>query len=147
MGRDEEGVGEWVARKGLAERVHLTGLVPYEAMPSYYRLADTLVLPSLKEKRQQEQFGYVLVEAMACGLPVLGSDCGAIPEVIGDIKRIFPFGSAKELQKLILYWRGKPRAPQKMAARKRALDHYSSKKLSKHIAEIYSRVLSSAGYA
>jgi glycosyltransferase involved in cell wall biosynthesis len=146
VGRDEEGVGEWVARKGLSEQVSLVGQVPYADMPGYYRLADTLVLPSLKEKRQQEQFGYVLAEALACGLPVLGSDCGAIPEVIGDEKRIFPWGSAKELHRLILYWREKAQLPPRKAARKRALEHYSSKKLSKSIADIYFRLLSPDGY-
>ena len=141
VGRDEEGVGEWVAQKGLSDRVRLAGMVPYGEMAKYYRLADILVLPSLKEKRQQEQFGYVLAEAMACGLPVLGSDCGAIPEVIGDEKRIFQWGSAEELQRLILHWKEKPQMPQRFAARKRAQSYYSLGKFSQRLIQIYNGLL------
>src|SRR5208283_3644633 len=126
VGMDEEGVGKWVADNGLSDRVHLAGFVAYAQMPQYYRLSDMLVLPSLKEKRQQEQFGYVLAEAMACGVPVLGSNCGAIPEVIGDSKRIFQPGSLEQLSHLILNWKRKPRAPQRNKARQRALEKYSS---------------------
>ncbi len=72
VGRDEEGVGKWIVEKGLSSEVHLAGFVPYDQMPRYYRSSNILVLPSRKEKRQQEQFGYVLAEAMACGLPALG---------------------------------------------------------------------------
>jgi glycosyltransferase involved in cell wall biosynthesis len=110
-------------------------------MPKYYRLSGMLVLPSLKEKRQQEQFGYVLAEAMACGVPVLGSDCGAIPEVIGDARRIFKSGSADELAQLIMEWKRKPQAPQRLEARKRSQSHYSSSNLSQNLARIYQGLL------
>jgi glycosyltransferase involved in cell wall biosynthesis len=141
VGKDEEGVGKWVADNGLSDRVHLAGFVPYDRMPKYYRLSGMLVLPSLKEKRQQEQFGYVLAEAMACGVPVLGSDCGAIPEVIGDARRIFKSGSADKLAQLIMEWKRKPQAPQRLEARKRSQSHYSSSNLSQNLARIYQGLL------
>ena len=51
---------------------------------------DVLVLPSRTTRRWAEQFGHVLLEAMAAGAVVVGSDSGAIPEVIGEAGVIFP---------------------------------------------------------
>jgi glycosyltransferase involved in cell wall biosynthesis len=54
-------------------------------------------LPSLTTPRWKEQFGRVLIEAMACGVPVVGSDSGEIPQVVGDAGLIFPEGDAAGL--------------------------------------------------
>lgn len=61
------------------------------------RKLDALVLPSKTTAVWKEQFGRVLTEAMACGVPVIGSDSGAIPEVIGETGLIFPEGDINEL--------------------------------------------------
>ena len=58
---------------------------------------DLLVIPTETTKRIREQFGRVIVEAMASGVPVVGSTCGAIPEVIGDAGSVFPEGNAPAL--------------------------------------------------
>jgi glycosyltransferase involved in cell wall biosynthesis len=58
---------------------------------------DVLVIPTQTTKRIREQFGRVIVEAMASGVPVIGSTCGAIPEVIGDAGLIFAEGDADDL--------------------------------------------------
>jgi glycosyltransferase involved in cell wall biosynthesis len=58
-----------------------TGL-SHDRMPEAYAEMDVLVLPSRTTPRWSEQFGRVLVEALWCGLPVVGSDSGAIPWVI-----------------------------------------------------------------
>ena len=50
------------------------------------------MLPSLTRPNWKEQFGRVLIEAMASGVPVIGSDSGAIPDVIGQAGLIFPEG-------------------------------------------------------
>jgi glycosyltransferase involved in cell wall biosynthesis len=54
------------------------------------RAFDVMVLPSRSIPTWREQFGRVLTEAMACGTPLIGSSCGAIPEVIGDAGLIVP---------------------------------------------------------
>lgn len=66
----------------LSERVHIVGYVPHTDAPKYLSLFDTLVLPSETQPNWKEQFGRVLVEALACGTPLLGSDSGEIPYVI-----------------------------------------------------------------
>ena len=63
---------------------------------------DVLVLPSRSMPYWKEQFGRVLVEAMACGVPVIGSDSGAIPAVIGDAGLVFPEGDDRALADRIL---------------------------------------------
>jgi glycosyltransferase involved in cell wall biosynthesis len=60
---------------------------------------DILVLPSRTFPNWSEQFGRVLVEAMACGVCVVGSDAGEIPHVIGDAGLIFPEDNLERLRK------------------------------------------------
>jgi glycosyltransferase involved in cell wall biosynthesis len=62
-----------------------------------YHELDLFVMPTETTDRIREQFGRVLVEAMASGVPVIGSTCGAIPEVIGDAGLVFPERDASAL--------------------------------------------------
>ncbi len=71
--------------------------ISHEEVYSVYKLIDFLILPSLTGKGWKEQFGRVLVEGMAGGVPVIGSDSGAIPEVIGDAGLLFKEGNSEEL--------------------------------------------------
>jgi glycosyltransferase involved in cell wall biosynthesis len=64
--------------------VRFEGFVPFEKRSAFFAGIDALALPSRTQRTWKEQFGRVLAEAMACGLPCLGSDSGAIPEVIGE---------------------------------------------------------------
>jgi glycosyltransferase involved in cell wall biosynthesis len=68
-----------VQRMGLEENIHFIGYVPFELMPALYREAVLLVFPSL-----YEGFGIPLLEAMACGCPVIVSNTSSMPEVCGD---------------------------------------------------------------
>jgi glycosyltransferase involved in cell wall biosynthesis len=68
-----------IARLGVSGAVVLTDYAREEDMPSLYRASDLLAFPSL-----YEGFGIPVVEAMACGCPVLTSDVSALPEVAGD---------------------------------------------------------------
>jgi len=82
---------------GLSERVEFVPNVPNMEMPAYLSGLDVLVLPSLTRPNWKEQFGRILIEAMACGVPVVGSSSGEIPEVIGQAGLIFPEGNAEAL--------------------------------------------------
>jgi glycosyltransferase involved in cell wall biosynthesis len=83
---------------GLAGRVLFQGSLPSSKLPDLYRQLDVLVVPSRSRPNWIEQFGRVLIEAMACGVPVVGSDCGEIPNVVGDAGLIFPEGNVQALQ-------------------------------------------------
>lgn len=67
---------------GLRGRVRWVPAVPHAAAPELLSAFDALVLPSLTRPGWKEQFGRVLIEAAACGTPVIGSDSGEIPHLI-----------------------------------------------------------------
>jgi glycosyltransferase involved in cell wall biosynthesis len=68
-----------IERLGLQERVRVLGHVPDDALPALYAAADVFTLPSL-----HEGFGLPVLEAMACGTPVVASNAYSLPEVCGD---------------------------------------------------------------
>ncbi|MEM6424869.1 MAG: hormogonium polysaccharide biosynthesis glycosyltransferase HpsO [Cyanobacteria bacterium P01_D01_bin.128] len=90
---------------GVGDRLIWVESVPHDDVPRYINLMDTLVLPSETTYRfktltavgWKEQFGHVIIEAMACRVPVIGSDSGEIPYVIGDAGLVFPEGDATAL--------------------------------------------------
>lgn len=71
-----------LADAGIPERVSFHGFIPHLKTPEYLSAFDLLVVPSETQTSWKEQFGRVIVEAMACGTPVVGSDSGEIPVLI-----------------------------------------------------------------
>ena len=84
-------------RLGITDRiVWIDGMLP-EKVPEYVNCMNALVLPSRTTPDWVEFFGRVLIEGMACEVPVIGSDSGEIPRVVGDAGLIFPEGDAEAL--------------------------------------------------
>jgi len=81
-GRMEGEMRAWAARQGGRARI-VTG-VPHERVPEQLNAMDLLCAPSRTTPRWKEQLGRMLTEAMACGVPVVGSDSGEIPRVVAD---------------------------------------------------------------
>ena len=98
------GSGEYKADLvGIAEELRIAdrivwidGMLP-EKVPEYVNCMDTVVLPSRTTPDWVEFFGRVLIEGMACEVPVIASDSGEIPHVVGDAGLIFPEGDAVAL--------------------------------------------------
>lgn len=67
----------------------------------YYSALDVFVLPSRTTKKWKEQFGRVLIEAMLCGVPVIGSSSGEIPKVMGEVGLVFKEQNSDDLVKKI----------------------------------------------
>jgi glycosyltransferase involved in cell wall biosynthesis len=89
-GPDEPAFHELAKRLGIADRVRFVGGKPLDELPGVINAMDVLALPSRTTATWKEQFGRVIIEAHACGVPVVGSDSGAIPQVVGAGGRIVP---------------------------------------------------------
>ena len=76
---EEENLPDLIHHLGLDGCVHLVGSVPDEDLPLFYNASRLFVLPSL-----HEGFGIPCLEAMACGVPVITTARGALPEIVGD---------------------------------------------------------------
>ncbi|MEX1019497.1 MAG: glycosyltransferase family 1 protein [Litorilinea sp.] len=74
-----------VTELGLEDAVIFTGYVPAADLPALYSAADCFLLPSL-----YEGFGFPVLEAMACGTPVVCSNVSSLPEIAGDAARLVP---------------------------------------------------------
>ncbi len=127
------------ARLGLAERVVFVGQQPSTVMPEVMRGFDALVGPSLTTPRWKEQFGRMFVEAMACGVPVIGSDSGEIPNVIGDAGLIVPEGDTIALRAAIARLRDDHEERRALAARgrERVLQLYTQEAIARHTYAVY----------
>jgi glycosyltransferase involved in cell wall biosynthesis len=86
----------------ISDRVHFDHTISSAAMPVYLQQLDVLVLSSRTKPNWKEQFGRALVEAMACEVPVIGSDSGEIPNVIGSAGLLFPEGDVGTLHSHLL---------------------------------------------
>ena len=86
-----------VSRARLDDRVLFTGPVAHEDLPGTYRAVDVLAVPSVPTPDWTEQFCRVAVEAMACGVPVVASDTGALRDVVGEAGLLVPPGEPQLL--------------------------------------------------
>lgn len=67
------------AERGVSERIIWSGVQPHRMLPLYYRAADVLLVCS-----HSESFGLAALEAQSCGIPVVGTAVGGLPQVIAD---------------------------------------------------------------
>jgi len=87
-GPGQERIEHLLKRADVQYRYTFAGSLPYSRMADVYCASDVFVLPSVAVPGWQEQFGMSLIEAMACGRPVVASMSGAIPEIAGDNVRL-----------------------------------------------------------
>ena len=123
----------------IADRVRFAGRIDGAAMPAFYRDLDVLVLPSRTLPSWKEQFGRVLIEAMACGVAVVGSDSGEIPHVIGEAGKVFPEGDVASLAVQLQQLADDPaqRAALARAGRERALACFTMTEIAARTVAIY----------
>jgi glycosyltransferase involved in cell wall biosynthesis len=97
----EPALRKQIATLGLEQRIRIVSELPPKELTPVMNAIDALVLPSRTVPTWKEQFGRVIIEAHACGTPVIGSDSGAIPEVIGDGGLVFREGDVVDLARSI----------------------------------------------
>jgi len=114
--------------------------VPHHQMPAYLNALDVLVLPSRTTPRWKEQFGRVIIEALACGVPVIGSDSGHIPYLINDTGGglIFPEGDIEALAQTMDELLSNPGQREALAqrGRQRVLEKYTWSRIAQRVADV-----------
>ena len=127
----------------ISERVTFRNHITSHEMPAFYQGLDLFVLTSRTLPNWKEQFGRVLIEAMACEVVVLGSDSGEIPNVIGEAGMIFPEGDVAQLRSQLQHLLDYPNERQRLAklGRQRVLAHYSMAQIARQTVDIYREIL------
>jgi glycosyltransferase involved in cell wall biosynthesis len=124
---------------GIDSRVHFDPPIPSSDVPDYMRQLDLAVLPSITQPNWKEQFGRALIEAMACQVPVVGSNSGEIPNVIGDAGLIFPEGDVAALRAHIETLQRDPARRRELGVRGRArvLEHFTQARIAAETYAVY----------
>jgi L-malate glycosyltransferase len=133
------------AQKGIADKVRFVPSIPHAEVPKYLNVIDILVLPSYTVPHWKEQFGQILVQAMCCEIPVLGSTHAEIPHVIGDAGLTFEERNVDDLQAKLemLTSSADLRKAFGNAGRSRVLGNYTNDIIARKTLEIYSSLLQS----
>jgi glycosyltransferase involved in cell wall biosynthesis len=141
-GPDEAELRVLARDRGVTDRVEFAPAVPATAIPGVLAGMDVLALPSLTRPNWMEQFGRVLIEAMACGVPVVGSDSGEIPNVIADAGLIVPEGDAAPLRIALANLLAQPDQREALArqGRARVLERFTQEQVARKIATVYQQV-------
>ncbi|MEK6591044.1 MAG: glycosyltransferase [Nitrospinota bacterium] len=129
---------------GVADNTIFLDAVPNHYLPLIYSKIDILVLPSLTTTGWKEQFGRVLIEAMACGVTVVGSSSGEIPEIIGDAGLIFEKGNISALSKILekLILDSDLRKKLGMMGRERVLQNFTWGSIAERLCNVYKEIIS-----
>jgi glycosyltransferase involved in cell wall biosynthesis len=128
---------------GVGDRVTVEPPVSSTDVPATLRELDVLVLPSLTTPAWKEQFGRVLIEAMACKVPVIGSDSGEIPQVIGNAGLVTPEGDADALTDALARIRDDAdlRADLGRRGRARVIEQYTHARIAEQTVQVYRQVM------
>lgn len=143
VGRPQEGgeTEKLIERLGIGDRLRFVSGISTEKLVDYYAEAALAVVPSL-----YEGFGLPAGEAMACGLPVVSTRGGALPEVVGDAGVLVGAGDARAIAVAVEDLLDNPdrRAELGQQARQRILDKFCWNLAARQMSDYYYRVLASA---
>lgn len=142
---------KWATENNLQNRLIWVESIPHDQVYQYMNLMNVLVLPSettdkfktLTAAGWKEQFGHVLIEAMACQVPVIGSNSGEIPHVIGEAGLVFPEGNAEALKNCLVQLIEHPEYARNLAKQgyERVIKNYTNKALAQQLLKFYKNLL------
>jgi glycosyltransferase involved in cell wall biosynthesis len=142
-GEEEPRLRALAAQRGLGARFCIHPGVPSDQVPAFLHTLDVVVMPSIEIESWKEQFGRVLVEGMACGVNVVGSNSGEIAHVIGDAGLVFPPGDAAALAECLRRLRDDPqlRAELREKGLRRARETYTQQSVADQTVAAYREVM------
>ncbi|HIC93621.1 MAG TPA: glycosyltransferase family 1 protein [Anaerolineae bacterium] len=130
-----------VEELGLRDEVLFPGYIPFEELPLWYNAAELFVYPSL-----HEGFGLPVLEAMACGTPVVASQTSSLPEVVGEAGMLVDprdIGGLAEAMERALMDEGRRREMRERGLRRAA--GFSWERTARETAQVYRRAMESGG--
>ncbi len=132
----------WAEQRGFANRVRVL-LVGHSEVPRYLQAMDVMVAPSQTTPKWKEQFGRMIVEGFATGLPVIGSDSGEIPYVIDDAGVVVPESDAKAWTAAISEMLSSEARRRELgeAGRERFQSLYTSTRVAEKYIDFYRRIM------
>ncbi len=138
----EAWIEDFAAARGLADRVDGPAAIAPVAVPEFMNTLDVLVLPSIPTVSWVEQFGRVLVEAMACKVAVVASDCGEIPGVVGDAGILVEPGDQRELRGALERLRDGPERRSELGrrGRQRVLANFTQQRIAATTVDFYREI-------
>lgn len=138
-GTEEEELKKLVKELNIEENVKFLGFISDDEKYSYYKSADVCVFPSI-----YEPFGIVLLEAMACGKPVVASNVGGIPFVVVDGKTglVFESGNVNDLaEKVVILLKNKKLREKMGDAGKERAKEFTWDKIAEQTVDLYKEIL------
>lgn len=134
---------------GVASRIRWVPHILSQEIPAYMNAFDAFVLPSRTTSRWKEQFGRVLIEAMASETPVVGSSSAEIPRVIGDAGLVFPEGDAAALSDRLQRLQDDRHLALELGAKGRArvVEKFTHRRIAAETLSAYEQALTGSGSA
>ena len=138
-GEERAALEQLAVELGMSERVEFCGDLASHDVPGLLNQLDVLVLPSRTTPAWREQFGRVLIEAMACGVPVIGSSSGQIPYVIGTAGLIFREGDWSALAEHLRALQGDRELRRRLGedGRQRVLENFTQRQIAAQTVAAY----------
>ena len=123
-----------IKKLNLEKRVNFFSNLTQEDLRKTYCEAELAIIPSL-----YEGFGFAAIEAMACGVPLISSSGGALPEVIKDTGIIIPPKNVKEIYNSVDYLLSPPNSAKELAKKgiQRANSKFSWTAIAKQLEKVY----------
>jgi glycosyltransferase involved in cell wall biosynthesis len=142
-GPERDTLRAYAQHLGIAERIEWIEWIASTEMPAQYQQLDVLVVPSLTRPNWKEQFGRVLIEAMASGVPVIGSDSGAIPDIVGETGLIVPEGDVSALADAICKLQRDAELRGRLGAegRARVLAQFTHEQVARDTVRVYGQMM------
>ena len=129
-----------IQQANLESNIKLLGFIPEELLATYYQSVDLFVLPTLL----YEGFGLVIIEALACGTPVIATPIGAISDVLGPLGQEFLFhdNTPEAIAAGINHWldRGVSREVQK-SCQAFCMEHFNKEKICRQLEDVFVEVV------
>ena len=142
FGSEEANLRQQAVELNITDNIVWRGSVPHALAPAELSQFDVLVLPSRTIDNWKEQFGHVLIEAMAMEIPVVGSTCGEIPDVIGRSDLVFEEEDSDALAAILEKIALQPAWRQEIATYclNRVKENYSHEKIAERLIGLWQNI-------